>query len=224
MEEGRYKRRRYSKPNDNNVPAQDNISRYMGYAKKALNVAYATRMLLNSETSYFQYGIGAASVTNTGTVYSVCQPAQGDADTERHGDAVRLIDFHLKGKFVFNTGGPATQTVRLIVFIDKCSQITSGSDILDATTLGGLNAPFSFKDHDNRFKSRILYDRTVTLSDDKEAWQIDLKKKFKKFVSVQFDGGSTTIVQNALKVMAVGDLGVTMPTFQFLSRSYFKDN
>lgn len=148
---------------------------------------------------------------------------QGDEDIQRNGDAVFMKTIHVR--CVIRQRGSGNQDMaRIILFYDKDNSVASASDFWDASYLGSVNAPEGFKNHDNRFKTKVLLDRTVSLNNG--TYNIrSFTQKVKLNHRVQFEAGTTTIATGALKLFMVTSSSVALddPNIDFTARIYYTD-
>lgn len=188
----------------------------------------ALKNVVNAESHYFDDTATATAVDWSGTTVDLCTPSQGDTDTQRSGDSIKLENLRIKGSVNFNTGASvASQTVTLIVvFYPQVPLVGSAvSDYLEET--GTALAPFSPKDHDNRFNCRTLIRRTYSVSADKDIVNFTIRWKFRKNEHTQFDNAGTTILRGKLKMYLISNsnsAGANHPYVNYYARTHFWDN
>lgn len=162
-----------------------------------------------------------------GTIFSQLNTiSQGTSDTaQRIGDRINLKSIKVNYEVKENTGvGSFGATfVRLIVFIDKEVNLTLGADILTNTGTGF--APIGHYQWDNSRNFMILKDKKFALCTSKPNYVGSFKVNLKD-IPVQFDGGTTTILKNDLKIMWIADtnLGTDNPTCLHSSRIEYYDS
>lgn len=151
---------------------------------------------------YKEYEVKANPTPDyNGAIVNLCVPAQGTANSQRIGDGFKMQNLTFRG---YVKAGPTLhESIRVLIFIDKQNQITTGADLLDNTGTG--YATLSSKNEDNKYMSRVLYDRTFQVSPGyrpiihfEGVIPIDLHQ--------HFQAGTTTIKDNALKQMVISDL------------------
>lgn len=200
--------------------------KYNSYAQtavKALRIANQVRQLVNTEFHHYDAKLGSTGVTWNGAIYDLCLPAVGDGDEERTGDSIRLKNLKLQGHISYNTLGSATQTVTLMIFLDKANKYGLASDILDQGEIGTQWAPYAPKDKDNTFNTKTLWKKTFVMSD-----QRDFTKIFAKLDNLnwhmQFENGTTIPNTNRLRLLVISDTNANLPALTFFSRVSFIDN
>lgn len=109
-----YRRRRpYYKRRRRFYKKKSSSGGYFNMAKKALNVAYGVKKLLNVEykdVTVSQIGGAGSTVDNeTGVVYYLPQIEQGDGGHQRDGDSVKVTSLNLKCKCTINASANATK-------------------------------------------------------------------------------------------------------------------
>lgn len=133
--------------------------------------------------------------------------SQGDTDTARDGDSLRMTSLEVRGEVSF--ANSATAIGRLIILIMKPgnSELSAGSTVTyglaDILSLGASSAAtFDHYLHDNRSRFQILYDRVFSNMDVGAASAANrlhfhkmfgLKKKL-----VQYEAASTRMTKNAI--------------------------
>lgn len=203
--------------------AQD-FTRYAGYAYTAYKTAKYLKQLVNVEEKVHDYASIAGTFDYNGTIHTLNAPAQGDGDTTRDGDSMKNQSVGLKIQFTANAA--ADHNVRMIIFWDKQNTVSAGSDLLEIT--GTSDAPYSFKKHDTRFESKVLYDvRFVLSANSPESGKFHLIDipYIKLNKHTQFNAGTTTINTGALKLLVIcGGVTTNLPTVSVYSRLKFTDN
>lgn len=136
-----------------------------------------------------------------GAIVNLCVPAQGVANNQRVGDSLKMQNITFRG---YVKAGPSNaESIRLLIFIDKQNQITTGNQLLDNTGTG--YATLGSKNEDNKYISRIIYDRTFSVSPGYRPI-IHFEGVIPVNTHEHFTAGTTTLKDNALKQMVISDL------------------
>lgn len=192
----------------------------LAVAKQALKTATWVAGMVNAESKHFDYTVSAATANYTGTIVTLCEPAQGISDSQREGDSIKMQNLTFRA----NIARVADDIVRLIIFFDKTNIITTGAMMLENN--GTALAVLSGKEEDNKFNSKILYDRTFVLTGANTSnYKID--KVIKINQHVQFAEASTTIKTGALKMLIIGSYANASgnnATYNVVSRCTYLDN
>jgi len=191
---------------------------WIGMAKKAYKTAKWVAGLVNSEYKYYEATQATQAVIDyNGQIFNLCDPAQGDGATQRNGDSIKMKTLTLRGDIAYN--GTTPETVRMIIFNDKESSVTAGSDILEST--GVQTAPYSGKNPNYKYDTKILYDKTYVIDNQIPLRKFDIVLKVPNHVN--FLATTTTIVNNALKLMFIGQT-TNGSLFRFISKTTYVDN
>lgn len=160
------------------------------------------KSMLNVEYKENYASLTSTSVDFAGAITTLNQISQGDADGTRDGDSLKMINLSIRGYTRIN-GISGDVLSRIIIFLDPQNVITSPNEVL--ATVGSTLAPLSPKSYDNRFRTKILYDKVFKLDPNYSPQQY-----FKFALAInkhtQFNAGTTTITSNALKVLLISDV------------------
>lgn len=195
---------------------------YMNMAKQALQTAKWVATLVNAEFKYDTTSIiGGISDDTTGSIQTVCNPAQGTSVTQREGDSIKMKNLTLRGQFDQSNAMNNNSVCRIIVLIDKENAITTLANLLQIT--GNANVVNSPKLEDTKYDSRILLDKTYVTS---LAYPI---RQFDEVITIDehthFTAGTATVANNALKIFAFSNIGVvTAPLVNYLAKVTYLDN
>ncbi|AUM61975.1 capsid [uncultured virus] len=113
----------------------------------------------NQELKYFNSITAASGLSTTPTMFQLTNIPQGDTDTTRDGDRLKLLKFYVRGSFVF---GDSTNFIRLIFFQWKPNSTPVSTSVLLPGPSGSVDY-LSQYNHDLRQEYKILYDKTFTL-------------------------------------------------------------
>lgn len=192
-------------------------------ANKALLTANYVRKLINVEYKFLD-GSVAASISTTPSVNYLTNIGQGDGESNRDGDSVKIKSLQLAYTLSGNTSADAT-FVRCIIGIDK---LHSGTDV---TASGGTDNSLltntdmtSQRDRDNSKRFIVLYDKVHSFSNNGP--ETYYKKIFKKFnMKTQWDGTNGTDRRvNHLFFIAYSDQATNTPTLAMRYRTTYIDN
>lgn len=130
-------------------------------AMAGYRLAKRVARLINTEVKHYTTD-GVLQKNYSGGIVDLCDPAQGDGQEERVGNQIKPLHLTIRGyAAVDSTGGP-TEIGRLIIFRykDENGQALAVGDILDSDIVGTTKAPLAGKAYDNRYHSKILFDKT----------------------------------------------------------------
>lgn len=197
-----------------------NYAGYMNTASKALQIALATKRLLNVETKYHDATF-ATSVSSSGQMEVLSAVPQGDTQITRDGSSLKPKSLTMRFRVTQNASASST-FYRIIVFRGKYENgvVPTFQDILENN---GLLSP---KNHDDRFKTKWLVDKTFMINQN-----FTLSNPQKEFTlyfpltgHIQFDGNTTNIENGGLYVYMLTDEPTNVPTIAYHSRLTFIDN
>lgn len=201
-----YRRRRYS-------PSK--TSRFVRRLRDAVSVEYKYHQVVGS-------GI---SVINGGTMIGLNSMSQGTTDTTRIGDSAKNQSLYMHYRFRANDA--QSQTARIILFWDKQNIAINADDYLNSSEVSTSVAPMTFKDRDNRFRYRTLYDSgPLAVVDSTSSQYINRTVKLSINLHTQFDAASTTIQTGRLWMLVIGSQPSASNncTFDYVSRLTFTDS
>jgi len=199
--------------------AMSNVARFVRkgaktalYAYSAYKLAHRLADKINPEYKEFRVQQNPTPDYN-GAVSLINNMPQGTAQAQRVGDSVKMQTLTLRG--IVSAGATLAETVRVIVFLDKENLITTGAQMLD--NAGGGYAVISSKQEDNKYQTRILFDRVFHVSPGYRP-----KQSFTAVIPINihthFTAGTTTIKDGALRILSIGQLAA--PTATVLWQSY----
>ena len=123
-------------------------------------------------------------------------------------------------RMVINYNGTNYENIRVIVFLDKENSITNVSDYLD--TIGTSTAVLSPKNQINQYDSKTIMDETFAINVNNP--QAIIKKVFKLDIHEHFSASTTTVKNNAIKMIVVGQQASSGSSFQYFSKITYLDN
>jgi len=172
----------------------------------------------------------ALSATTTAQQFAIASIPQGDTDSTRDGDRVKLKDLEFRfDTYLQGTGGTNdfTNTVRLTFY--QYRPMSSGAHPVIADIYQDSNAlaqsptmtPFNW---DNRADFKVLYDRRFFLSGNGPALVGEQAVKIPLKGSIQWTSGSNTVGQNQLFYIISSDsLVATHPVINIKTRVTYTD-
>lgn len=193
---------------------EDNFDRVAEIARSAYRTASEIKDLVNVEPKQFTVAQTSTSTTSSGTIVVIQAMSQGATSITRVGDSIKNQNLTLRW-----TGELATTInsarIRMIVFWDESNVITGPSQLLAYAGNAG-QVSLSGKTYDNRYLTRILYDKTMTLNKAVSGGTgfFPIREKVIKLDKhTQFDTGTTTIVTGACKICFLSDRGLGNEVF-----------
>lgn len=202
--------------------------RKQGFLRKAMGagaMAYSALVMAKRlkdmvNTEYKFYDIQNASNPDwTGSLSTLNTIPVGTADNQRIGDSVKLQNLTIRGNVIAHTSSPAF--VRMLIVWDPQAKTSTTADVLEYVST--QYAPFSPKDYDKRFQTRILADKLFSVMPSDE-----IQKPFDLVVPInqhtQYENGGTTINSGALKILLISNVSVNVPGVVYLARISYTDN
>lgn len=181
---------------------KDNFDEIAEMARSAYHIALSLKDTINTEHKQFIVTRGGDSTSSSGSIPvtgGINIPAQGDDSNQRIGDSIKLQNLTIRWQHRL-AATVYSGKVRFIVFWDEANTVTNPAGFLNvnAVPFGTL----SHKVYDNRFLTKILYDKESTLNADTAngAYSHTFEKVIEINKHTQFDVGTTTIMTGALKV------------------------
>lgn len=208
--------RRYRKPYSKPVRYKVADMAYSGYKMGLKAMKY-----LNTEHKHFDSEDLNIPVDANGGLRTLNLVPQGDTDQSRDGDSLKMLTLTMRG--IILNASVGNSTTRVIVFMDKMNQISTVSDLLEAIYLGGNNATNAPKNYDNRFRSKIIWDRSFTTSPNGKT-EYNYHDTIELNTHVQYNNGTTTIQSGALKICVISNQIAAPPIISATYRLTFVDN
>lgn len=189
-------------------------------AKTALKTAKWVAGLVNAEYKYFDVSpsLPIASTYNGYITGPLCAPPQGVDVESRTGDSIKMVNMTLR--MLINYNGVNYENIRVIVVHDKENSIVNVSDFLDLT--GTSLAVLSPKNQINQYDSKTIFDKTYSISANRP--QVIIHKVIKLNMHTHFQASTTTIKNNAIKLIVLGQQASSGATFQYFSKITYLDN
>lgn len=194
-------------------------------AYSALVMAKRLKDMVNIEYKALDTATSVNNVDWTGNIrYPLASITQGDTDSNRIGDSIKLQNYTLRYRCVWNPATTYSQ-IRLLIVEDKQARFSQGA--LTTSSLLTQNATayatMGNKVYDNRFMTKILYDKTINLYADHPVSEQDIVIPLN--FHAQFDG-STGRRTGDLFVCCISNIapGANAPFIDFVERITYTDN
>lgn len=207
-----YRKKRYNK--------KQSGTDWSSVASTALKTAKWVAGLVNAEYKYWDVSpsLPIASTYNGYITGPLCAPPQGVDVESRTGDSIKMVNLTMRLLFQFN--GLQYENVRVIIFHDKENSITNVSDFLDIT--GSQLAVLSPKNQVYQYDSKTIFDKTYSISSNTP--QVLVDQVFKLNMHSHFQASTTTVKNNAIKMIIIGQQPTSGTTFQYFSKITYLDN
>lgn len=179
--------------------------------------------IVNVEYKRVELASGATYPSSSGELLDWSQIAQGDSAGQREGNSVKLQRLVVRGTVLKNASATNTRC-RIIVFHDKDDTVSAVTDVLDGTAVATVNAPMATKNYDNRFKTKILYDKMMLLD------TYNISRTFKINIPLNFHAmydstGATDHSKGVLRcIMITNETGANYPTVTYFGHVSYTDN
>lgn len=191
-----------------------------GVAYEALKIAKQVKRMVNVEYKY-TYDVFNGTFNDAGLIKAICIPTQGDTQTSRDGNSIKLMN--LSGRIFIRINPLADATaIRLIIFRGKSEQSTFPTISSYFETGAGqiYQAP---KDPNFRYNTKTIYDHTYNLDKNGNMSQ-NINWSFKLFGHTTFVNATTNIADGGLYMILVSNESTNLPTMQYTLKTTFTDN
>lgn len=194
-------------------------------AYTALKMAKRLKDMVNVEYKMLDTASSVNNVDWTGTlIYPLNSISQGDTDSNRIGDSIKLQNYVLRYRCVWNPALTYEQ-IRVIVFEDKQCRFSQGSLTMSSLLNNNATAyaPLGAKVYDNRFMTKIHYDQTINLHANHPVDEKDVVIPLNWHT--QF-AGDTSRRTGDLVLAVISNItpGVNAPFFDYVTRITYTDN
>lgn len=162
--------------------------------------------------------ISAFAPDNDGDIVILNSIAQDDTDSTRNGDKIKMQNLTIRGSVTGNAS--AADVVRLIIFHDKQNTITTVAAYMASSEISSVFQP---KEYDRRFATKVLFDKSWTVSPDGPRIKY-FKKVIKLNIFTQYAAASTTSITGSLKFILIAVPPVATSAFNMVSRLTYTDN
>ncbi len=205
----RYKRRRY-------------IRRGVGALSLAVKAIKGVRYIKGLVNSELMVHNDASQIlpSTTGVSIHLTDIAQGDANTTRHGNQIKLKYIKLR-MTLLKHATPVATFIRCLIVVDKQQEADTTPAIGNVLTSLVIDSAY---DPANIGRFRILYDRVFTLVTGSSDYKFT-QKYIKLNMSVRYNGVATSDIQkNGVYIMFLSDEATNTPTVNYNARLRFRDN
>ncbi len=187
--------------------------------RKAIKKLVAEKIVSVQEKKSFDTGFGS-TVDNTGVVGNLTLIPQGDTDSTRDGDAVKLLKIQLWAQAQY---ADATNALRLIIF--RWNQDTSSAGPASIGDILQSVSPYSPYNRDNERarKFDVIYDHLFALCNVGPGTEkVVLDKAMKSIIA--FQATSTAGTGHLFYGMVSDSSAVPHVGMQFVFRTYYTDS
>lgn len=212
---------------------KNNFSRYAGYTKstlgiasQALNIALATKKLLNVEyKATTTNGVALAIPDGVGTITQFTNMVEGNTATTRTGNQIKVTSLQFRAEVVLHASAVNTMFSIFIIRDNQTNEaVYETSDFL-ASTANAISviSPTNFN---NQSRFRVLKRWTFTLNQDSNSTRI-LKLFMKLQEIIRYDGNTGDIedlTKNSISMLVISDQPTNVPAMTFHMRLRYVDN
>ncbi len=196
-------------------------------AHKALQIALATKKLLNVEHKTIDSAAIFQTVSASGFIIPLTNTQQGTTSVSRDGDQIKVTSIYWKYWLSFNTAA-SFSFVRCMLIQDKqtnSAQFTA-ADVLNDVSSGNV-AIVSPLNLDNKYRFKVLYDKVHKLNDN-SGNLIQYKELYKKVdLRIRYDGNIgdiTDLSSNSYSLLMISNQTGNMPSITSYTRVRYVDN
>lgn len=195
-------------------------------AVKGFKAAMFVKNLINSEKKYVTVFLKNHNTNYNGFIDNLFTTTRGTAGVgNRIGTSILLKTVTIRG-FVKISDNNSNQIIRLIIFRDHCNTITTPAQYLE--DIGDIDAVLSLRQHDSRFNTTKVYDKTFVMDSARNKIQTfqHTFNNINKHVQYDVSGGGDTITHNAFKVILITTTSTSTdsPIMNFLTHVTYIDN
>lgn len=188
-------------------------------ANRALAIGQQIKRFINVEVKHHDNVFSPTNVTTTPIVVNLTAILQGDSNTQRNGTSIKPLGLTLRGAVSRNSAG-GSQLLRLMIVNAKQQ---NGAHPLAAELLEDPANPLTPKNYDDRYRSKVLYDRLFVL-DGANQHELAFTISEKLFGHVTYDGTASIPETGGIYLVALSDEDTNPPTIQWYNRVTFTDN
>jgi len=175
--------------------------------------------MVNVEYKEITWANTGTAVTYNGNNDPLSVIPQGVANAQRTGDSVKLQTLTLRGAVNLNAAGQEG-LVRMIILNDKNNIISTPATLL--TDVGTSLAPFGLKVEENKYETKMLYDRTFKVSNQNPItpFKVVLPLNF----HTNFVAGTTGVSTGMLRLIFVSNILINPPSVSYKVQLSYTDN
>lgn len=190
---------------------------FWGLAKKA--ATGVVKYYLNPEYKFLE-AVNTVTPSNTGSIQPLSIITQGDQNTMRSGNEIKVTSALMRATITKATAATATK-VRCIVFSDVSSNgaVPAIADILQTAN---QDAPVN---RVNGTRFTVIMDRSYILDNDKPMKQLYWYKKFQHHIHyLTTDNTTGSLGQGQIYFLTISNESTNAPQISYNSRMRFLDN
>lgn len=201
--------------------------KYMDVGHKALQIALATKKLLNVEYKFKDTDLDFVDVKASSTILAINGLSQGTSVSTREGDQVKFTSLNIKYWVSFNPAA-AFSFVRIMLILDKQpnKSLPLIDDILQDVSSGNM-ATVTPLQNDNKRRFRNLYDKTLKLSPSSNATTQYREKYMKLDTRTLYSGNAgdiSDITTNSFLFVFLSNEVLAFPSLTSYIRMRYVDN
>lgn len=189
-------------------------------AQKALNVALATKRLLNVEHKVYALA-NSPTISTTGSITNLSGISQGDGAGNRDGDSIKVTSFNLRFRLTAHASSTNT-SVRMIIFRGKSEhgKTFSISELLQSTVV------YSEKARDERYNTKILFDKVFDIPYGTNKMVVSRNMTFRKIMNphINYDSATTTVENGGFYLLLLSTEATNTPTLDYRAVTHYLDN
>ncbi len=192
-------------------------------ANRALALVNNVRRFINTEVKHHDVIVTAFRIPLTGNVNNLAVISQGDTSNNRDGLSLKPLNLTFRATLLHRTPQDDSR-VRLIIFRGKQENgiAYTSQDLLETDNV------LSPKNYSDRFRSKILCDKTFTMNQmfDASNRSYHFEKVIKMHGHVNYSEGSNAIEDGGIYIMVLSDQTLTadQPEISYYARLTFTDN
>lgn len=196
---------------------------YAGTAVKALALAKKVADMVNVEYKFQPVTIGT-TVNSTGLILqNIFSTTQGVGESEHTGDSIKVQRFSGRMSFVQHASAKST-IVRMVIFKGKQERgAATPYTINDILFDGNTTSVLSPKNFDERFNTKVIYDRTMTLSSSGTTVKV-LDINLPINWHVEYESGLSSINNGGLYFALISNEATNTPTVTGSLKFTYTDN
>jgi len=201
---------------------RDNFEEVADMARSAYRIGREIKDMINTEHKQFVRSsitepVGTSQVSFNGTTPVILNnPTQGVVDTSRVGDSIKCQTLTVRW---FHELGASlngfTQPVKFVVWWQEDNTLPMPLTAI-YRQMGNTSAVLSLKDYDNRFTTKILYEKIYTVEGNEISGLGNNTRVMQKIIKIdkhtQFDNGDNIIVTGCLRMAWISTTSAALAT------------
>ena len=174
---------------------------------------------LNPEYKYLE-AVNTITPVSTGTVQPLATISQGNGQTNRDGNSIKVTSLLIRATLTRNTSATATK-VRIIIFSDASSNGATPA-LADVLQTANQDSPIN---RVNGARFTIIKDKSYILDSDQPMSQMYIYKKMQHHVHyLTTDNTVASQGQGFIYLLAISSEATNAPQIAYNSRMRFLDN